>query len=653
MSERDSFICHECKEFIDTTYGEPMRNFYGHLFCNKCVKNLGLNDCEEFKDKNRDVKRIDDITKVNLNNEIVKCTKHPQSQAYYFCDKSMILYCKQCNLDNQLFKLAFGRDSAKIKLKAILENKLNSDYYENYNKKTWKNRLNGTAKEIYMCLLEIHFFDNPQPICLEHLNVCQFYDYQDFKFKCDLCPAKESTINYQQYKDNLVAHFLGLLRTANTASINSHISKALNNKIYEKDFFYAMNTLNSEKLSQITIGTCCFVCGTEFGFGKKLPVKLHDEPPHEICYTCFTTFKPTRCYLDSMNVYENLTIGKYQNLYKLKSRTCSIHSENDGTGKFSYYAHRLPYALCCNNCICESCKDAGKTTGGGVVCNNCGSSKTMSMLKKDETLVHQLKFLEVFCDTHQDQISNYYDSTNIKTYCTRCKQVPPKIRNEINPEKLDDALNKKLKEISIVHSQLFTEFLRAFQIYPLIVKLRANRFYESLVKLSQDSNGKMKFITEDTSLRFKKIQPALANAFMRWYLRRPKTYEVFISCGGLLELSGIIVGKAFSDNSLVTVRYNNFLIATAQIPRVFNEEYFENINFNYLIPINSTGILLQVEFSAGGYVHGSFRSLDPNFNFKGIPITVRSNDNCKDLERGGPLLGFSFSSFYISENEFP
>lgn len=653
MSEKSNFKCNECIEFVDLDCGDPMRNFDGQLFCARCVKKLGLNECEEFKDKKKGVKVIDEITKVSLKNEIAYCTQHPNLQAYYFCNSSLRLFCKQCNPNNQYSKLAFGKDSAKTKLKTILESKLNSDYYENYIKKAWRNRLNGTGQEIYKCLLEAHFFENSQPICLEHLQVSQFYDYQEFKFKCQLCVLTQATTDYAQYKDSLAQYCLEIIKTVNTSSLNSHISKALRSKIYEKDFFYAMNSLNSDKSTQITIGICCFVCGMEFGLGKTLPVKLHDNPIHEICYTCYIYYKPTQCYLDSKNISESQGFDKCTALYKLKSRACIIHEINDGTEKFSYYLHRYPYFFCCNDYICEHCKSKGGSTGGSAMCNNCGTPINTYILREDQTLINQLKFLETFCDTHQDQISKYFDSTNIKTYCALCKQVPPRIRNEISAEKIDEAVNKLLKEKYIKHSYLYTEFIAAYQIYPLIVKLRAYRFYESSVKLSQESKGQIVYNTEETSLRFKKIQPTLMNAFMRWYLRSPKKYEIFISCRGSLEMLGLIVGKSFTENSTVTITYSGIIIANSKISRVYNEEYHDKINFNCIVPLNSTGVVLQVEFSAGGYIHGGFRSLDPDFNFKGIPITVRSNNNCKDLERGGPLLGFSFSKFYIADNERP
>ncbi|OMJ70335.1 hypothetical protein SteCoe_31710 [Stentor coeruleus] len=410
-----------------------------------------------------------------------------------------------------------------------------------------------------------------------------------------------------------------------------------------------MNALNSEKTQKIIIGSCCFVCGVEFSLGNRQPVKLHDNPIHEICYSCFKLYKPTQCYLDSKSISEIQTIEKYPILYRLISRACAIHGIADGSEKFSYYTHRPPYFFCCGDYICESCKSAG----GSAMCSGCGSSISIYSLSKDDTFIHQLKFLEIFCETHHDQISKYFDSVNIKSYCSQCKSIPPKIRNEINPEKFDEAINKKLKEITITYSNLFTEFLKKFEIYPLVVKFRANRFYEALVKSSQESNGQLKYITENTSLRFKKIQPTLSNTFMKWYLRKPKMYEIVISCSGSLELSGIIVGKSFSENASVTVKNAGFVIVSAGVSRIYSQESFETVNFNCLVPINSTGVVLQIEFNAGGYIHGCYKSLDNNFNFKGIPVTVRSNNDCKDLERGGPLLGFSFSSFYISDNEFP
>ncbi|OMJ80617.1 hypothetical protein SteCoe_19103 [Stentor coeruleus] len=643
MVERNQFLCKDCNSFIDLSLGNPCQDLTQMLICSECVK------MPKYIISNQVLKPIDNQTLTKLKEEIINSTCHPASQAYYFNRSNCKLICKNCNPNNKMRILEFRDSSPKYKLKLLLEESCNSNKYDKSYRNRWKNMLIGSAQDIYKCLVEIYFFDNEMPICTDHIEEAKFYDEAEFKFKCRLCEQnKQTCIPYEQNIMNLRLKCLNIVKSAKTAALNSYILNAILNDNFDKNFFYVMKNLNSEKDSNLSKTSRCILCYEEFGLGMMLPIPLHDKLLHEICCKCYYTKNPTFCPIDNLKV-SSFMIKSFRDMYILKSKNCSEHKNVNL--KFSYYKKKYPYNICCNQCICESCLEESMKSGV-ISCSQCNLMKNTNQIVQDMQLLYQLKFIEIPCDTHSSISASFFDSNNIKLYCESCKPIPVALRKEILCDKFDNELINKLAFMQM-NSKLFTKIQGFRYFYPLIVKYRAYKFYESCNQNPQTINSYGVQPSNSTLMRFTNIIPKRLTSILNWYITADSYYNLHIHCKGELELSGLVIGRPISVIGKIEVFLNNQAIAQSDIDFYFNEGQTYDIDFATTVPISYTPVTLFIRFSPGNYCHGDKMSLIDNLMFNDVPIFVSSSKKYGNLENGGPIVGFKFINFHVSEAEDP
>lgn len=648
MLHSDEFLCKDCQEFIDLSLGKPYQDSSQMLICSECVKK------PKYTTNNlQGLGIVDKQTLINLKGVTICSTCHPASQAYYFNDSNCKMICRQCNPNNFMRILDFEKRSPKYKLKLLLEECCNSNNYDKKYRQRWKNMLNNSAEDIYKCLVEKHFFDKETPICTDHIEEAEFYDKTEFKFKCRLCNFSGGNIVlYNQSLLILKLQCLNIIKLAKTEAFNSYIINAVFNNNFDKNFFYAMKNFNSEKNCDLSANSNCLFCYEKFGLGIKLPISLHDDPLHEICCKCFYDKRPSYCPIDNSPISTNIQIRNFQELYKIKSKSCCGDHGGVKIPRFSYYRKIYPYNICCKQCICTSCLEEGKKVGG-IICSQCNLMKSLNGIGIDDNILYQLKFLEMPCENHSHLTALYFDSKNIKLYCDSCMPIPVAVRKELLSDKFENELLRRINLMQIHNSQLITKIKNYYYYYPLIVKFRAYKFCESCVTYLQNKNTGYVQPLKSTVMRFSYIIPLRLTSILKWYVKQDAFYQMNISCRGELELSGLVVGRPISNKSQIKVLYNNIMLAEDSIDIYFNEGQTTEIDFNMTVPISYEPITLMILLNSGHYCHGDTKSMINDLNFNEVPIYVTSSKEYGNLEIGGPIVGFKFIGFHISEAEDP
>ena len=275
---------------------------------------------------------------------------------------------------------------------------------------------------------------------------------------------------------------------------------------------------------------------------------------------------------------------------------------------------------------------------GGFACTNCGNHITLNQIKKNEALLNQLKHTEILCENpeHPGQYAKNFNHDDIMVYCAKCV-VPGKCRAEVVPDKFNKSLVNKILELAPASGHdIVRVILPEIFIYPLMIKLR---IYRHLLDYSYEP-----------VVRFNDYLPRDGNSESMFIANMNHVESLRISCKGLTEMCGVLVGRAFQDQSEVRVRCGGQEICRASIG--MDIQNFEMIFFKQNILISCNFQDLEFEFSEGKYMQGDPACIIQPLTFHDIPIWVESMSvgTCDNLI-GGPILGLVFQTLCLQERE--
>ena len=637
MAEITNFKCTDCSNFLEYSHiAPPCVMMDGRFICKECVERLGYIHTDGNIESQFQVKNMDDNSLTQLKNEVLESSCHSGMQAYYMNRENYYLYCKQCKPQADVAFFNFEREGPRTFLLKVLASLLEKSYPIEFISR-WRNslKISVSVSDLHKSLREQLFLESANPICDEHFFDAPYYNTDSLKFQCASCATDGYTVVFSDYRDQLINYLKAFLAECKTASIPSTVVKAIRNNSFDKNFFYVMKYVKSEKGSSLVGSSLCIVCMLPFSLGSHYPIQLHQNELHEICYTCYKTYNFQKCYIDNQDIVGDITPASCQALFKITSKTCPGRNHSK---RFSYYENVIPYHVCCGVNICEECREMSNVTSGGFTCPNCTNRIPLNQIKKNEALLNQLKHTEILCENpdHAGQYAKNFNHDDIMVYCAKCV-VPGKYRAQVMPDRLNTSLVNKIVELAPASKHdIVRMLLPEIFIYPLMAKLKIYRHLQDY--------------SYEPVLRFSGFLPRNGRSMLKWIADRNRPEIISVSCEGIMEMSGVLVGRAFQDGSEVRVNCDQRELCRGLIRT--DSQDMEMIMLNQTILISSRPQYLEFYFSEGKYMHGNPRTIIGPLTFHDIPIRIDSAsfDNGNNLI-GGPILGFVFQTLCLKDRE--
>lgn len=611
--------CKLCQKIFNLISRYPMV-YSGTYYCYSCC-------CRE----NYEAQPADNMFVTKLKQEVLISDCHPDQEEHSIDLETFKVYCTYCAPPNKcLLDQTSPRSFLYIQLQSALKKK---KYPREYIKDLlYRTRPSSSLQEIVTTLKKKVMFDSQYALCSKDLEPTIYLDREKFTFHCPNC-ITETCHDFNTYKDYFILIAFEKLSVTKTDSFRTYIIDCIRNQNYDKNFFLEMKEVVSNQESNLSNSSFCLICKEPFNVGEMIPIKLHEEDLHEICYKCYKNQPYRNCPIDGKPFPLIPNTPKAKFLFELPSKSC----DNDSSHiKFSYFKKNLPFKLSCSHNICSACIIPNAHS---LSCINCEIPNDPKNILPNKAFIERLKYIELMCEEHPDQIIKSYIPADLKVLCQKCKPNP---KADLNPENFNIELNKKLKEVETRENKLLETFFRDIILHSLHTRLNAYRY------ITNQERYKRLWI-------FKQIGPKYFDSKVLWGAKRDYAQLLTITSNCLIEISGIIVGKPVDQQKLLEIRTSDKIYQHQLEPlKADDQDKFVLVPFHEILDANS-GLNVSFKFSEGVYCHGlpdkSFKpvdklDLDPD-NFISLSSTTIENGN---LLIGGPILGLTVSRFYLSSS---
>jgi hypothetical protein len=626
MNSNQDVLCVRCGLLIDNILSGGAKVYQERLVCIDCQRYFDPSQLQEIL-----TAKISSIKR-----EILYADCHTHLQAFSMLPKENwnYLYCKACTQNYAGEKVSFLNQTPRKILTFSLETALKENYTKEI-KANWTLKLTGSVTEIRECLQEKFFLDFSTPVCLKHFQAAEFYDLNKFSFKCPSCDLTDKSYSFTQYYQYILEQCRNALASAKTGAFTSAIIKQLNSQQPDKNFFYSLKDLNSTKNSSLTKTSICLKCSETFGFGMRYPIQLHENEHHEICYKCYLKYSENFCFLDGEQKVSTIKPPDMTNLSKDENKRCI---GLDHTTYFSYYNRKFPYEFCCGANLCSQCKDAVQRNL--LTCETCFTERRLEDVKINTPLLEKLKFSELMCSKHEERPAKYFDDTRFIAYCDKCNGFPQGLRRNTNISKFITAVDNQLTQTA-PQSSLAYEIAKAPFLFPITTKLRLLRWLSEPTKVE--------------IFRFSRVFPP-AYPIFAWKIKPDQYESLSLACPEcMLELQGFLIGMGETGYPSVKILANGDLCANVRLRPVIPANHYQEVMLNKPVIISDTPVSFWFQFSDAEYIyHGLPKNRIRDLTFNGHKLVVGADFFANGNNSiGGPILGFVFSSFYVSARENP